>query len=163
MSEQTPALATEEAPSVAPVTVRRATKEDFAGLSDLLCGQFHQEHMLGPVGFALNAEKAWAHILRTLDKGVSFVAVRGGEIVGSIGLIEEEPWWSSEKMVGDAWFYVAPNARASRAARELLKAAMAAAGAPLIIGVFNSTDLERKDFFFRRQGFIPLGCWYVKA
>ncbi len=163
MSEQAPVSVKFEEPAPAPVEIRRATKDDFEGLSDLLCGLFHAEHMAGPVGFPLNLAKAWAHILRVLEKGVVIVAVRDGEIVGSIGLIEEEPWWSADKMTADAWFYVAPSARSSRAARELLKAADAERKAPLIIGVFNAADLERKDFFFRRQGFAPLGAWYVKV
>jgi GNAT superfamily N-acetyltransferase len=96
--------------------------------------------------------------------GVIFVAEQDGSIVGAIGLVLAEPWFSSETLLYDKFFYVKREHRASNAGDDLLSAAKKYAsilGKPLNINHWFGEDIDRKDVYFRRKGFQRAGGIYV--
>lgn len=155
------------AQSVAPadeLRFRRALPLDAEGIMFLLLEKFYPEHRIGKRQLRLDLSKVVQTITNQLETGTTFIAEIGGEVVGTLGLYTMAPWWSDEYTLVDQWFYVAPEVRHRGVARRLLAMAKdfaAASRLPLIVGVYNSHDAERKDAFFIRQGFEPLGGWYI--
>lgn len=140
---------------------RQATEDDARAVYDLLAKHMHPESGidLPPV----DPMKTAGTILRAIAGGGVAVEERDGAIVGSIGLSPNESWWSVEPSVIDLWFYVHPDARASRAAVRLLRWAKDWAGErKLIVGVYSGVDLQRKTQFMLRQGFVQAGGVFVR-
>jgi GNAT superfamily N-acetyltransferase len=101
----------------------------------------------------------------SLDGGRMFVA-RRGRVVGILALTEGTHWYSDEKFLGDLVFYVAPCSRTSRIASHLLRAATEYAtmrGLPLMMAVVHGEDVQRKDNFYARHGFIRVGGVYSRG
>lgn len=140
--------------------IRRAGLQDSSAILDLLL-VFHEEHKLGPVTFGLDLDKVKRYILDHLVNGFVFV---DDKIRASLALRLDAPWWSSQRMLSDGWFYVHREYRNSTLAKDLMKTARkfgAGMNLPVVVGVFNSEDVDRKDVFFKRNGFSPLGGWYL--
>jgi GNAT superfamily N-acetyltransferase len=97
--------------------VRRATPEDLKELVDLLRGM-HAE-----VGQASKDEaKAIASIGAAIVGGGVFVVLDEGKIVGTVGLVKSQWWYSHSEAWFSWWFYVAPDYRGGHASRLLLEA-----------------------------------------
>lgn len=142
------------------------TEADAMAVGLFLKDTFAAEHRFGTMATTtLDLGRCWAHITRILNRGAVWVIDDDEGIAGSISVLPNQLWWSSTVYLNDGWFYVRPEKRDSRAAILLLKAASdyaAAQGLPLAITVFHAVDLVRKDAFFRRMGFEPLGGTYLK-
>lgn len=115
----------------------------------------------------INGAKAISRISRCIQDGAAYVAEDAeGALIGSVGGEIGSDWYSDQPFLVDAWFYVRPAARSSRAAFSLLRSFRAAArdaGLPLRMGVFNGGDVERKDKFFSRAGLRRVGGYFVEG
>lgn len=143
--------------------VRKAvpTKDELLALYTLLSGM----HAEAGLGFpAIDPVRVMAGFHRCFETGGVWVVEEDGKIVGAIGLYLNQYWFSAEPYLADMFYYVAPEARTSKAAKALLNEAKAFAAEvklPLLIGILNANDLERKDIFMKRAGFKRAGAFYV--
>lgn len=93
-----------------------------------------------------------------------FVAFEGDTPIGVLALKEVEHWFSRDKFLGDLVFYVDSAYRNSRAGYYLLRSAREyaiMAGLPLMMAVVDANDVDRKDQFFQRLGFLRAGGVYT--
>lgn len=141
------------------MNLRIATHRDEDAIFGLLL------YMHAEVGLAsLNEAKVRGRIRHVLTNGRAFLVEDEGNLVGSIGCVPDSFWYSAAVELFDAWLYVMPEARASRAAAALIEAykdEAARRGFPKpYLGRMNVIDAERKDVFFRRHGFEPVGSLF---
>ena len=113
-----------------------------------------------------NVAKATAYVQKHLAESAAFVAYLDGKPIGT-GAVEVQRWWYSDAPFGqDAWLFVLPEHRGSRAGAMLLDAmerVCTEAGAPFLLAVVNDKDLDRKEALFRRRGYRPMGRLYWRA
>lgn len=142
------------------VTIRAAPAADMPALQDLLRAM-HAEVGIG----RLDEAKAAGMIHHVLTNGAVFVADLDGVIVGSIGLTADSWWYSQDRFLTDVWTFVHPDARKTRAAALLIGEARGMAkriGAPLVLGLFNRVEIDRKAQFYQRLGLEPVGVWFFQ-
>ena len=140
------------------ITVRMATVQDEDAIFFMLL-DMAKENSKHPV----SVSKSIATIQEVTAIGGGAVAELDGEIIGSVGVSLQSPWYSNAQFLGDSWFYVKPENRRSRAAILLKKAAHEFAdnvGLDLVLAVFSIHDADRKSKFFAR-GMKHLGGAYV--
>lgn len=140
--------------------IRRATEVDAPSITRFLIDRFHGTYdHFAPVDLV----KTYSWVMHHLKTGVVFVAEKDGVLIGTISGSVTEYWWSKSRHVCDGWYFVDPNARASRAGALLLKSLDEWAGdLDLTIGVISGDDLDRKRKFFERNGFECLGGTFHK-
>lgn len=141
------------------IEIRAADKTELPETARLLFDEF-------PQTLPCRATADLGRILEGLHKAMPYVvvAVQDGRVVGALVLREETWWWSRQRFVTDRVFFVSPRARASRIATDMVRLAKGIAAsvqAPLVMGVMNGEDADRKDRWFTRNGFRRLGGFYV--
>ena len=143
--------------------IRRAVPKDVSELHKMLIDMYSRiEIPASP----LSKNKILAVIKETMETGIVIVAEVEGKIIGSLGGVASCDWWSDEKTLGDMWFYVTPDKRNSRAAVKLVKCFIKIGKEikmKVKLGHFYSGDIERKDKFFDRLGFVKTGSLYTEA
>ena len=144
------------------IKTRQADTFDAVAILQLLMAMHDESRLpLSPVdpGKALNA------INHAISKGYVEVALQDGYIVGAIGGMTFQDWGSAEERFADLFFYIAPECRKSNAAKMLLRKfidyVVHKHGFKLKVGTVTGEDLERKDKFFGRMGFVRAGCAYI--
>ena len=143
--------------------IRLGHAGDVLGVFRLL-EEAHQS--LAYVGPGIDRDKTYERVLWLMQNGLVLVCMDDDqvEVVGSLGLEEVEPWYTRMKVLSDVWFYVKPEWRASRLAKEMLGVAKKVAddsGLPLQFSVSHGFDLGRKDAWFKRNGFESVGGIYI--
>ena len=90
------------------VTYRNAKPTDAVAIFALLRRRHAEsDHELA----SIDEGKTIMVILQTIREGLVFVAIRERRIVGSIGVVNQQPWWSSENEPADLWWYAIPEFR----------------------------------------------------
>lgn len=115
----------------------------------LLLKRMHAENGLA----SLNWNKVVERAREVFEVGIPLVADIDGDVVGSLGLLPGQWWYSDDWYLGESWVYVRPDARKTRAAAMLVERAQKAAkdaDLPLYIGLITTTDLDVKTRFFNR-------------
>jgi GNAT superfamily N-acetyltransferase len=138
-------------------------KEDALGIYDLLVDMHSNTGLALP---KINTNKVLRRIGYTVEQGKIFLAQRGEHLIGALGVVRDEPWWSSEQHLADTFFYVKPDARAGGTAVKLLGRAKKYAGElglPLFINLLTGKDLFRKERFLARMGFERVGSLHVQS
>ena len=142
--------------------IRRAVPEDISEIYKLLMDMYSKiEVAASPV----SSQKLLNVINSAIHKGIVLVAEAKGEILGSLGGMANSDWWSEESHLGDLWFYVYPDKRNSRAAVRLVKTFINVGkeiNMKVKLGHFYSGDIDRKDKFFDRLGFVKSGSLYTE-
>jgi len=113
----------------------------------------------------INSAKLLDKLNQLIHKGIIIVAEKDNQLCGSIGGQICQDWWSEEKYVSDAWFYVYKNHRKSTIAKNLLQnfiKVIKEAKMKLRLGHVFSGDIDRKDKFYERMGFVKAGSIYVE-
>lgn len=144
------------------IETRQATSYDAVDILKLL-GAMHEE---SPLRLStIHPGKALSRINGAINDGYVEVATNDGYIVGAIGGVESQDWWSVARVLGDLFFYVAPECRKSNAAKLLMTAFVDAAKRAKVdelkVGTAVGEDLERKEAWFLRMGFIKGGSHFV--
>ena len=114
----------------------------------------------------VSSQKLLNIINSAIHKGIVLVAEIEGKIIGSIGGMANSDWWSEEQHLGDLWFYIYPNKRNSRAAVKLVRTFINVGkeiNMKVKLGHFYSGDIDRKDKFFDRLGFVKTGSLYTET
>lgn len=141
--------------------VRLGQAEDILGIVALIV-EVHQS--LAYVAPGIDRDKTYAYVLWLMQNGLVLVAEEDQMVVGSLGVEEVEPWYTRIKVLSDVWFYIKPEYRASRIAKEFLGVAKKVSddsGMPVQFCVSHGFDLERKDVWFKRNGFRNVGGIYI--
>jgi GNAT superfamily N-acetyltransferase len=129
---------------------------------DEMCALIKVMHDENGVG-RLDQSKVRGAISEVIASGGCLVAKQDGRIVGSVGLIMDEWWYSSEKALIDRWFFVHPDHRKFGHATRLIAAMKAAAdtsGLPVVLQVSSTVDTLSKLKFFKRH-LTPLGGAFI--
>jgi predicted N-acetyltransferase YhbS len=140
-------------------TYRFAEPFDADALHELLL-EMHAEMSF----FPLAEEKGHAKIVEVLERGVCLLCEYDGLLIGSIGLLPVQLWYTESYMMTDAWTFVKREHRKSRVAIEMLKrikAFCARAGLPLAMAVVSPHEAERKNTLYRRY-LKPVGEMYME-
>ena len=143
--------------------IRRATVIDISALVIML-NQMHKETEIEVP--KINTLKLINKINDLVHNGLVFVSIKDNKIQGSIAGQICQDWWSDEKYVGDVWFYVFKEQRNSDVAKKLLQTYIKTAKdvkLKIRLGHIFSGDLQRKDKFFERLGFVKAGSIFVEA
>ena len=130
--------------------LRKALLEDVNDVIFLLM-RMHEEAGMGSV----NVNKVERHVRITLKQGVILIIEDGNLPRAVMGLKISDFWWSDDKALMDAFTYVAPEARRSRAFRMMFNEAKKMAiqaGIPLLMANFGPVDEDRKSKLFKRLG-----------
>lgn len=133
------------------LTLRWAEADDHQAIVVLL-NEMHSE--IG--AFPLSHAKLTVHVGELLTSGKILLAEIDGEVIGSIGLLGSEPWYSEQKIISDYWIYVSREAtkRLSvfRAMVAEVKAYAEDVGIPLVLALYSGKDRTRKAKLFERYG-----------
>lgn len=138
------------------VKIRAATIADVPALLEI-GALMHREVHYG----AFVPAKVQVMIEACLARGIVLVSLSDdGVIVGTVGLICEQPWWSEEWQLEDRWVFVHPEFRRTGHARALLRAARGAAiqvGLPLLVAHVGQRAKGKLRLFQREFG-EPVGA-----
>ena len=142
--------------------IRRAVPEDVSEIHKMLIDMYNRiEVPASP----LSERKVLDVIKSAMEKGIVIVAEVEGKIIGSLGGMTNSDWWSEQKHLSDIWFYVSPDKRNSRAAVKLVKCFIKIGKEikmKVKLGHYYSGDIERKDKFFDRLGFVKAGSLFTE-
>ena len=145
--------------------IRRATVDDAGEIHRLLVDRMYPEMLADGVPLPpVDRRKVMDEVLRAIDHGATFLAERDGAIIGALQTVPIQPWWSTQVVMQERGYYVVPEARKSRAALGLLKAARAMAHdakVPLWCGVYGVADLDRKTRYMEIAGLELTGASFV--
>jgi|TARA_X000001382_G_scaffold91357_2_gene65900 L-amino acid N-acyltransferase YncA len=143
--------------------IRKATVLDISALV-LMLDTMHKETEIEVP--KINTVKLVDKINQLIHTGLVLVSVKDNKIQGSIAGLMSQDWWSEEKYIADAWFYVFKDQRKSDVAKNLLQDYIKMskdAKVKIRLGHIFSGDLERKDNLFKRLGFVKAGSIFVEA
>lgn len=122
--------------------------------------------MHGEAGMgSLNVEKVERYVGAALRSGVILVVEKDDELLSVLGLRFQSFWWCDDAALMDAFTYVTPEARRTKAFRMMFDKAKSMAEdakVPLIMANFGPVDEERKSKLFRRLG-TPLGTTIISG
>lgn len=141
--------------------LRFATGHDLIPLLRLL------ERMHAEIGlFMLDRQKVRAEVENAISERLVHVLTKGdGQIIGSIGLMVWEPWYSSDKCLSDRWIFLAPEHRSYRSFVALIRCAAERAEAlcmPLVVSLYSTKDTERKERLFGREMEQVVAAWHAE-
>lgn len=143
--------------------IRRADANDIQEVYKLLSAMHDgTETYTSP----MSEGKVLHMIKHMIDKGIVLVAEEKGKIIGSQAGNLASDWWSEEKFLSDVWFFVHPNNRKSRAAIKLVKCFIKIGKELKVkvkLGHVYSGDMDRKDNFFNRLGFVKAGSLFTEV
>ena len=143
--------------------IRRADANDIQEVYELLSAMHDgTETYTSP----MSEGKVLHMIKHMIDKGIVLVAEEKGKIIGSQAGNLASDWWSEEKFLSDVWFFVHPNNRKSRAAIKLVKCFIKIGKELKVkvkLGHVYSGDMDRKDNFFNRLGFVKAGSLFTEV
>ena len=143
--------------------IRKATVLDISALILMLDTMHKETEVELP---KINIVKLVDKVNQLIHTGLVLVSIKDNKIQGSIGGLISQDWWSDEKFIADAWFYVFKDQRKSDVAKSLLADYIKKAKDAKLkirLGHIFSGDLERKDKLFTRMGFIKAGSVFVEA
>ena len=116
--------------------------------------------------FSIDKVKVKAEVAEAIDGHLVHVITKGdGQIVGSIGLMLWEPWYSSDKCLSDRWIFIVPEHRNYRAFLSLIRCAAERAEAlcvPLVVSLYSTKDTERKERLFGREMDQVIAAWHLE-
>lgn len=142
------------------MSLRIATPSDATELIDMIVTMHTEAKFPIP---PLDMDKVSGAISKAIQTGIVLVATKDKKIIGSIGGIVAEDWFSKNKVLGDLWFYVNKEERSSNTAVFLIKHFISAAKKAKLtvrLGHVYFGDLERKDKFYKKLGLTLIGQTY---
>lgn len=148
-----------------PTRVRIATHEDVDELLGVLT-EMHAEQFVLPMDSAKVRDVLINATLPTIEKRRGIIGVIGqpGQLEGSIGLMLERTWYSSDLCLWDAWQYVKPAFRSTTGSKDMIAWAKSISNhfaVPLMIGVLSNQRTEAKVRLMRKSLGNPVGAFFM--
>ena len=144
--------------------IRKATVLDISAILYMLNTMHKETELYVPT---INTYKMVNKVNEVLHDGITLVAFNDkNKLLGSIGGTICNDWWSDEKYLADAWFYVYPDERKSNTAKNLIADFIKIgkkANMKIRLGHIFSGDNDRKDKFYERLGLVKAGSTYVEV
>jgi len=139
-----------------PIPMRKATMDDLPALLGI--GRLmHREIHYGSYA----AGRVEEMIRHAIAHGIVLVSLSPeGDVVGTVGLVAEQPWWSEDWQLSDRWIFVHPLYRTHGHAAALVRAARAAAdtlGLPLLMAHIGTRAKGKTRLLTRELG-EPVGA-----
>jgi hypothetical protein len=105
----------------------------------------------------VNQLKAVAEVLRVANEGASIMAILNGKIVGTLGLISVDWWYSDSKFLTNRWFFVEDDLKFKGVgARLLAEAHIIGKSADLPVVIIGHKRMRNNGIHFTRvQTFAP--------
>ena len=143
-------------------TIRRATLKDAVDIREVLkTWLIESPHNFG----SANNKKLLDNIIFYIrDSFVIVVVNRKNVIVGTLGAALDDTWYTDKKFLRMMWVHVLPKCRNFKVARSMmivLKEYAKSIKKPLIIEIFQGSDVQRKHMLFTKLGFDVLGGIYT--
>ncbi len=134
-----------------PSNVRLARPDEGDAIYELLLGLYEENGT-----FRIDLVKTRWTIENLLDPSQGVIGVIEGEkgIEGSVGLILDSQWYSTDQFLLELWCYVVPECRRSTHAKTLIEFAKWVSddiGVPLQMGIISTTQTAAKERLYRRQ------------
>lgn len=148
-----------------PTRVRIAEACDVDELF-AMCAEMHSENFVLPMDDTKVRELLVSATRPEIEKRRGIIGVIGdrGAMEGSIGLVFESTWYSSDLCLFDAWNYVKPEHRSSTDSHDLIAWAKRISdhfSTPLMIGILSNHRTEAKVRLMRRQLGQPVGAFFM--
>jgi GNAT superfamily N-acetyltransferase len=140
----------------ARVLMRRGTAADVPALlalgrlmhREVHYGNFSEQKVADMIGWAV-------------QNGIVLVSLSDeGDVVGSVGLVPEQPWYSDDWQLADRWIFVHPQFRTLGHAAALVRAARSTAdmvGLPLLVAHIGTRAKGKTRLLARELG-EPVGA-----
>lgn len=143
-----------------PSNVRLARPDEGDAIYQLLLGLYEENGT-----FSIDHIKTRITIQGLLDPAQGMIGVIDGAngIEGSVGLVIDSQWYSSDQFLLELWCYVIPECRRSTHAKTLIEFAKWASdglGIPLQMGIISTTQTAAKERLYRRQ-LQPVGGYFM--
>jgi len=143
-------------------TIRRATLKDAVDIREVLKTWLTES----PYNFGTaNNKKLLDNIIFYIrDSFVIVVVNRKNVIVGTLGAALDDTWYTDKKFLRMLWVHVLPKCRNFKVVRSMmivLKEYAKSIKKPLIIEIFQGSDVQRKHMLFTKLGFDVLGGIYT--
>ena len=143
-------------------TIRRATLKDAVDIREVLKTWLTES----PYNFGTaNNKKLLDNIIFYIrDSFVIVVVNRKNVIVGTLGAALDDTWYTDKKFLRMMWVHVLPKCRNFKVVRSMmivLKEYAKSIKKPLIIEIFQGSDVQRKHMLFTKLGFDVLGGIYT--
>lgn len=144
--------------------IRKATPEDIPAILEL----GHLMHLESRFKALPYSRKKVAHIFAQLieGKGFAMVVEKDGELIGAMGAIVMELWFSTAKAAQDFGLFIHPDHRGGLHAVRLLKAyeAWAKEGGAYAaeMGINTGVMLEQTGRLFELRGYTLAATLYTK-
>jgi hypothetical protein len=148
-----------------PTRVRIATQADVDELFDVLT-EMHAEQFVLPMDGPKVRDVLINATLPAIEKRRGIIGVIGqpGRLEGSIGLMLERTWYSSDLCLWDAWQYVKPEYRSTTGSKDMIAWAKGISDhfqVPLMVGIVSSERTQAKVRLLRRQMGDPVGAFFM--
>ena len=140
------------------IEVAKDDEESFAEVFGLLL-DLHKAGGYGP----LDVETAGRNAYLVIKEGMVFVARKDGKAIGTLGLTDVQFWYSQDRFLQDAWFFVAPAHRRGQVGVKLMRAARDEGERrnKIVFITINNPDRRPKrttaSLESQTAGFVPLG------
>lgn len=148
------------------VNIRRAAPEDLPALSRMADAMRKESPRYAAVSFSPERMTAMLQAMLSSVCCAVFVAEESGAVVGMIGMMSANYFFSDERYACDLAVYVIPERRGGRAGLALVRAAESWAKAQgvreICLGVSAGIDAERVGGFYRVLGYEKVSSGYVK-
>jgi hypothetical protein len=90
------------------VTVRYASTDDDVILIHRFLCIYAGPLLPGPI----DAQKSAIEVWRVAVQDVALMAIQDGQLIGTLGPVFPEHWWSKLKFSANRWFFCAPGSKA---------------------------------------------------
>lgn len=145
-----------------PFVLRVADMGDLQGCTDIaLLIPTENDPLLFPKP---SVEKVTSFLTKLIEQKTLIIYENNGVIVGILGITIDSFWWTDEKYIMDALFFVKPEFRSHNTYRRMLSAVEAFAkinNLPVALLFFTTKDVKRKFKLLSKRGYKSAGFWVV--
>lgn len=111
-----------------------------------------------------NFDKSLAYLTNLVEFGTVLVKRDGQKIVGFLGLMKNQPWWSNDGLMSCIIWYILPEYRTFGLAKDFISAAKECAimdGLPLVFDFFTQKDADKKKRLLKYLKFKEIGSYCI--
>ena len=149
------------------MTITLARPEDLSQIVAFGYASFKENEISKEIKAEPNFEKALIYVTDAITNHLVFVK-RNEEnqklIDGVLGLVFQDTWWSERVVLSNFLFYVKPECRTFKVAKDLLQSAKEYSlerSVPIVFDLFAQKDVTKKKRFLKYMKFKELGSFFI--